>query len=91
LRTGSYRIADPGGDAPLLRDIRLAVVQGVLAIQYKTQFSAETVITTPLVAISDDEAIVPGVGRGAGEKIYVVRTADGEALSYTGYLLVEGH
>ncbi|MEA3410281.1 MAG: serine hydrolase domain-containing protein [Pseudomonadota bacterium] len=91
LRTGSYRIADPGGDAPLLRDIRLAVVQGVLAIQYKTQFSAEMVITTPLVAISDDEAIVPGLGRGAGERISVVRTADGGALSYSGYLLIEEH
>ncbi|MGI9304982.1 MAG: serine hydrolase, partial [Gammaproteobacteria bacterium] len=41
----------------------------------------------PIAPVTDTEAIILGLGRGKGETISVVSTADGEVMRYSGFLL----
>jgi len=88
-RAGEYRIANLGDDVPLLEDIHLRFEDGMLLAEYAVPFFIKGKVRYPLRPISDTEAIIAGLGRGMGETIRVVQVNGGEALRYSGYVLVK--
>jgi len=86
-RVGQYRIENQGDDFPLLEDIRLRLDDGVLLAECAVPFFFKGVARMPLLAISDTEAVVAGLGRGMGETIRVVPGNGGATLLYSGYVL----
>ena len=70
------------------RDNRLINDNGILVMRYRLKMPVmpEQKAALPIRPISDDEAIVLGLGRGMGETIKVVEVGGGEeALYFSGY------
>jgi CubicO group peptidase (beta-lactamase class C family) len=88
-RAGEYRIDNPGDDFPLLENFHLRYEDGLLLAECEVPFFFKGKARFPLRPISDTEAIIAGLGRGMGETIKVVQVNGGEALRYSGYLLVK--
>ena len=88
-RVGEYRIDNPGDDFPLLENFHLRYEDGLLLAECEVPFFFKGKARFPLRPISDTEAIIAGLGRGMGETIKVVQVNGGEALRYSGYLLVK--
>ena len=86
-REGKYRIVNAGEDHTLLKDVRLVIDGDFLVLNYSLpDWAGSENQQLPLLTISDTEAIIPGLSRGQGETIRLVRSADGEQLRYSGYL-----
>jgi hypothetical protein len=88
-RVGEYRIDNPGDDFLPLENIHLRYEDGLLLMEFEVPFFFKGKVRFPLRPISDTEAIIAGLGRGMGETIKVVPVNGGEALLYSGYLLVK--
>jgi CubicO group peptidase (beta-lactamase class C family) len=88
-RVGEYRIDNPGDDFILLENFHLRYEDGLLLAECGIPFFFKGKARFPLRPVSDTEAVFAGLGRGMGETIKVVRVNGGEALRYSGYLLVK--
>jgi len=71
-----------------IQEGELKLYEGVLVFEYELPAFLPLKLRLPLMPISDDEAIVPGLGTGLGERVSVVRDEQGEYFLYSGYKLV---
>lgn len=69
------------------RDNELAVDNGILVMKYRLKMPvlSEQSASVPIRPISDNEAVVMGLGRGMGETVYIERESGEEVLHYSGY------
>lgn len=90
-RAGDYRVVNVGSDALLVVRPALKVTGGVLLVEFEMpRMAGDLRIRLPLVPLSDDEAVLAGVGPGLGETFRVVPLADGtEGIRYSGFILTK--
>lgn len=88
-RLGGYAIADLDGDDPAVAGFGLRLEDGVLTFELASADDPGSRLGHALGAVSDDEAVILGVGSGLGESVRVVRdpVAGEERLRYSGYVL----
>ena len=86
-RTGEYEIANPGEDAVLPEKVRLRADSGFLFVDYSIPLLFPGTVSFAVAPVSDDEAVIRGVGRGMGETVRAVTVNGEKLLSYSGYLL----
>ena len=84
-RLGRYAIlnADPGF---AVVDTRLEVRDGRLYLSYRMPRLAAERIQVPLQPVSDDDAIILGLGRTRGETVRMVQIDDEERLRFSGLI-----
>lgn len=86
-RLGSYRIINLGNDTPFADEITLRVADGLLLIDYTLLEFGKAKVSQVIRPVSDSEAVVAGLWRGAGETIRVTRENGQEQLVFAGYRL----
>lgn len=86
-RVGSYDIIDPGKEEALLDRLRLSVQDDFLVMTGRFTKPTPFEFTHALEPLSDTEAIVMGLGMGAGETVEVLQEAGEEIVRYSGYRL----
>ncbi|MCL4861401.1 MAG: beta-lactamase family protein [Caldilineaceae bacterium] len=86
-RVGSYAITNAKpGFLPFLADVQLKYENGFLLLGVTPTATGEP-IEFPIGPLSDDEAVILGLGRNHGETISVVEVDGEEQLFYSGYLM----
>jgi CubicO group peptidase (beta-lactamase class C family) len=86
-RTGEYEIVNGADDAIKVEKIRLSHRDGFLILDFSLVVPAEGAATLVLTPVSGNEAIIAGIGRGAGETLRAVTIAGEEHFAYSGYLV----
>jgi CubicO group peptidase (beta-lactamase class C family) len=88
-RAGDYVIANAGSDAILVARPALKVTDGRLLVEFEMpRMAGDLRIRLPLVPVSDDEAVLGGIGPGLGETFRIVPLADGtEGIRYSGFVM----
>jgi CubicO group peptidase (beta-lactamase class C family) len=88
-RLGHYVVTNPGTDLLLVEESELKIERGVLLVEFEMpRLTGDLRIRLPLVPLSDDEAVLGGIGTGLGDMFRVVTLPDGiSGLRYSGYLL----
>jgi len=88
-RTGAYEMLNPGSGI-LFKNLELKIEHGFPVVQYTTQIphqkEADEEGQVALQVISDQIAVMYGLGSGAGETIRVVHQNGEELLSWSGFL-----
>ncbi len=85
-RVGTYAIlnADPG--FPIV-DVELKLREGHLCFSYRMPYLTAAAIQVPLRAVSENEAIILGLGRTRGETLRMIRDEEGEErLRFSGLI-----
>ena len=83
-RTGIYRVHNPDELFPI-KETELLIEDGMLYMRYKMPLLSDRLIQSPLQPISDDEAIILGLGRTRGETIRAYQQDGQEFVHYSGY------
>jgi CubicO group peptidase (beta-lactamase class C family) len=83
-RVGRYRVTNPDEKFPLTEP-ELKLREGQLCMSYKLPRLSPKTIQVPLRPISDDEAIILGLGRTRGETLRAVTVDGEERLRYSGF------
>jgi hypothetical protein len=84
-RLGDYETINPDGNFTLEK-FMLSEEEGVICLHYQAPHLSEREIRLPLLPVSETEAVVQGLGRGAGETLEVIEI-DGQAcLRFSGYI-----
>jgi CubicO group peptidase (beta-lactamase class C family) len=86
-RLGSYRITNLGNDTQFANEITLRMADGLLLIDYTLLEFGKAKVSQIIRPVSDSEAVVAGLWRGAGETIRVIRENGQEQLVFSGYRL----
>jgi len=88
-RAGEYEIVNGAGDALEIEKMEVRHRDGFLAVELSFGFPSEGTIALALTPLSDEEAVITGLGLspGAGETVRAVTVAGEERLAYSGYLL----
>ena len=86
-RIGRYEIVDSDEDALLIADLSLREQDGLLIVEYTMPEFSKVKISMVMQPLSDNEAIISGLGRGMGETVQVVNDNGAERLVYAGYHL----
>ncbi len=84
-RVGEYEIVNPGDDVRVPDQPRLRYADGFLFLDYGDPIAEKATVTFALLPVSDDEAVIYGLGRGMGETISAVTIDGKEELCYSGY------
>jgi len=85
-RVGSYKVLNPDSGYEM-KNTKVAIEHGMLNISYKMPKLSNKIISVPIRPISDNEAIVLGLGRMRGEVLQVVMVQGKECLKYSGYIV----
>jgi hypothetical protein len=87
-RTGSYEITNAKPRfANFFTDVQLRYEDNFLVVKATIPIMGDQ-IAFPIGPVSDDEAVILGLGeRARGETISVVKVDGEEQLSYSGYLM----
>ncbi len=83
-RVGVYRINNPDLQFPVT-ETELLIKDGRLYMKYKMPLLSESIVETPIQPISDNEAIILGLGRTRGETIRAFRKNGREHVHYSGF------
>ena len=85
---GEYEIVNlAGGDAYVPKQCALREKDGFLTLEYAfPEFDINT-LAYPISVVSDNEAVILGLGRGTQETLRVVNMHGEELIAYSGYLL----
>ena len=67
----------------------LKLYEEVLVFEYELPAFLPLKFRVPLLPLTDNEALIPGLGTGLNERVTVGQDKDGEYLSYSGYKVVE--
>jgi CubicO group peptidase (beta-lactamase class C family) len=84
-RAGEYEIVNQGEDIVAIDKPRLSYDGGLLLVEFAIPFFSKKISRFALTPVSDDEAIICGLGRGMGETIKVIMIDGKEGLQYSGY------
>ena len=81
-RLGTYRLVNPPPtDIFNLKKFEIYVEDGYLV---EAMTFPEYTFTKILRTVSDNEAVIEGLGRGMGETVHIVDTERGEIMTYAG-------
>lgn len=80
---GSYLVELPTGDNPIMKTVKITEKDGYLFFEYKMNLLGGVRLT--IRPISDDMAIIEGIGRGMQETIYMEKVGNEVYLRYNGY------
>ncbi len=86
-RVGNYDIIDLPEEAAFVDRLRLSVKDEFLVVTGRFTKPKPVEFTFALNPLSDTEAVVMGVGFGAGETLDVIQQSDEEFGRYAGYIL----
>jgi CubicO group peptidase (beta-lactamase class C family) len=86
-RAGEYEIVNRGDDIVFIDKLHLSYDDGLLLMEFARPFFSNEVSRHALTPVSDDEAIICGLGGGMGETIRVIMVDGKEVLQYSGYQL----
>lgn len=86
-KLGKYDIINAGDDAMLAKDISLKIEDNYFFIEYSLPLMIKGPLRFALNPLSENEAVIAGLGRGMGETIRVVHRNNEELIRYSGYLL----
>lgn len=87
-RLGTWKLTNLDNDILLFDSVRLLIEQEVLALEIHGNPKIDpSRPILPLIALDDEQARIPGVGRGHGETIRVERVGGVEQLIYAGLRL----
>ena len=67
----------------------LKLHENFLVFEYKLPAFLPMRLRLPIIPLSDDEAIVPGLGTGLNERVMAGKDERGEFIQYSAYQLVE--
>ena len=84
-RTGRYTILNPDDGYPVI-DATVREEEGSLCLSYRMPQLTEARIRVPLQPVSDDEAVILGLGRGRGETVRFFEEDGVLKLRYSGYV-----
>jgi CubicO group peptidase (beta-lactamase class C family) len=84
-RTGEYRLLNKGDDAIFPDNVELEVEDGLLVIGFSIPAISKERIRISLDPISENEAVIQGLGRGKGETLSVVTIEGQDVLQYSGF------
>ena len=84
-RLGDYELVDLREGDIQISDIRLVEENSLLILEYKTPEYSKQTLRTALAVVSDTEAVVLGLGQGAGGTIRVVNSAGEERVRVSGF------
>ncbi len=84
-RLGSYRTINPD-EGYTLTDLWLSEESGVLCLHYHAPHFSNLEVRLPLLPISDDQAVIMGVGRGAGETVDFIEVDGRPCIRFSGYI-----
>jgi CubicO group peptidase (beta-lactamase class C family) len=84
-RIGKYRTMNPDGPFSI-QDLQIAEKDGVLCLKYKIPHLSDRPVQVPLKPISNDEAIIEGLGRGRGETVRIIEIDGKQCLRFSGYM-----
>ena len=86
-RIGEYEIVNRGDDVVFIDKVHLRQENSFLLIDYSVPFFSNDTATIAIAPVSDEEAVIYGLGRNKGETIRIVKNGGDELLQYSGYLL----
>jgi CubicO group peptidase (beta-lactamase class C family) len=86
-RVGEYEIVNAGNDAVLVEKVRLRQDKGLLLVEYAMPLFVDGRMSLAITPLSGSEAVICGLGRGAGETVRAVTVGGEEMLQYSGYML----
>jgi CubicO group peptidase (beta-lactamase class C family) len=86
-RIGEYEIVNRGDDFMFFDKVHLRQESGFLLLDYSIPFVSNETATIAIAPISDEEAVIYGLGRNKGETIRIVKNGEDELLRYSGYSL----
>lgn len=84
-RIGRYDLVNPDPEFPVT-DAEIKLNDGQLCMAYRLPVLSPKLIQVPLRAISDDEAIVVGLGRSRGETVRAIGEDDAAAVRFSGFV-----
>ncbi|HEX2965667.1 MAG TPA: serine hydrolase domain-containing protein [Syntrophorhabdaceae bacterium] len=84
-RIGSYEITNADDDVLFFDDVRLLVRDGFLVVEYFAPLIGDERIGFPVSAVSENEAVILGIGNGMRETIRTYNDNGEEYLQYSGY------
>ncbi len=84
-RIGAYEVINKGNDILFFDNVRIGLQDGFLVVKYRAPLFTEDPVSIPISPISDDEAIILGLGSGMGETIQIVDAKGTKMLRYSGY------
>ncbi len=82
---GQYRIINPDKEFTF-DEFSLSEENGVICLHYNAPQLSERRVRLPLKPISASEAVVQGVGRGAGETVEIIEINGKSCLRFSGYI-----
>lgn len=86
-RLGEYEIANQDDDPKFVSNIRLIEEDGFLVLELALAESPAKKARSPLMPLSDTEALLPGPLSDGGDTVRAVTVNGEERLLYSGYLL----
>lgn len=84
-RLGRYDVENLGDDFRMSKDIELVEDDGQLSVRARSALMEMPAVSQAIQPLSDEEAVVVGVGQGTGDVIRVVQTPQGERILFSGY------
>lgn len=84
-RLGSYRTINPDGDFSI-QDLQLSEESGVLCLHYRAPHLSQSLVRLPLQPVSENEAVIQGLGRGRGETVQIVTVNGKQCLKFSGFM-----
>ena len=91
-RIGNYQTTDTVGEQFDIRQAELTSVDGILVFKAlivpKNGMTPETRVTIALRAVSDQEAVIAGIGNGEGGVVRAFAPGGGTELVYSGFRFV---
>jgi hypothetical protein len=82
---GDYQVVNPDPGFPL-EDLRLRHEHGVLCMSYRLPVLTDQTVRLPLRPLSDDEAVIAGLGRTRGETVRMEERDGERLLRFSGFL-----
>ncbi|NVN90509.1 MAG: beta-lactamase family protein [Desulfuromonadales bacterium] len=86
-RVGEYEIINRGNDAKMFDNIVLRIDNGLLVVEYSMPLLFEGKPSFVLEPVSDNEAVISGLGRGMGETLRAATIDGKDVILFSGYQL----
>lgn len=84
-RLGNYEVINNEKDLVYIKKVRLAYENGKLNAYYMSNENEERERKATIMPVSDNEAVILGLGRHMGETISIEKSGNEEIVRYSGY------
>jgi CubicO group peptidase (beta-lactamase class C family) len=84
-RVGEYEMINRGNDATMFDRILLKNDNGLLVVEYSIPLFSDEKLSFALQPLSDNEAVICGLGTGTGETLRIAMFEGKEVILFSGY------